>query len=205
MKKLLLVLSLFIAIESQAVVLINVSQFPNITLPGTNYLILFTQPGVTNYNMNILQFENWLATEPTFLTVLSSNLNVNSTNWPSQTVSPNYIFTNTVSWWTTNVNFTSAAVYNPSPITSSRLMVSNSSSLYITNTLPFNAYSLSKGAVVSQAIVAPTSVLDIRIDYFNGAYYVEDYGKNNATLVSLTTNTASGQVFMTNGVLYVHP
>lgn len=206
MKKLLISLALCSVISAKAVVLINVSALPNVSVPGgANWLIMFTQPGVTNYNMTITQFETWLANDTNFLNVLSTNLNVAglSTNWPTQTYSGNVVWTNTTCFTNVGVNFTSSSVFNPSPIYKASLMISNSAATSITNTLPFTAYSLSLGTNVTQAVVLPGSVLELQYTYYNGIYYVKDYGKNNSTLAQLAGSTNSGAVYFTNGVITI--
>ena len=205
MKKLLLIISLFSAVQSQALTITSISQLQEVTTAPTNWLFLITRPNVANYKWSVLQFENWLAKEPTFVSTLATNLNITgaATNFTTQTYSPNVLFTNTVSWWATNASFVSISPFTPNPVFSARLVISNTAASTITNTLPFTAYSISLGTNVTKVLVLGLSVLDLQFDSYNGVYYVKDYGKNNSTLSQIANSTNSGSIYITNGVITI--
>ena len=61
-------------------------------------------------------------------------------------------------------------------------------------------------SVVSQAVLPTNGVLDLKVNYYGGTYYIEDYGKNNSTLYGLATNNVgSGHLVITNGVISIAP
>lgn len=207
MKKLIILLSL-LTTQCYGITIIKISQFPNTNNPSTNWLIVLASTGDTNYNMTLSDFSTWLATNSFFTSSLLNNINIPfgspQTNFTTQTYSPNAIWTNTVAWWSTNANFTSVSIYNPGPVFNARLVITNSAASSITNTLAFTAYSYSLGTNITKTIIPSGSILDMQFDYYNGTYYIKDYGKNNSTLYQLATNAINGTLHVTNGVLFIY-
>lgn len=209
MKKLLTLLLLITLKCAAALTITPIGLFPNTSTLQTNWLFLVTVAPTpttgTNYNMSVLQFESWIANDPNFTSFLKGNTNLSltgsSTNFTTQTVSPNVIFTNTESQWTTNQSFTSSFTFSPGPVWSAHLVYSNSSSASnIICTLPATMYSLSLGTNVTQAIIQTNSMLDLIVDYYNGSYIIKDYGINNNNLYQIANVSGHGFLFLTNGV-----
>lgn len=120
---------------------------------------------------------------------------VGATTPAISTNGPVLYWTNNVasSFWITNANFNLAQVGLPSSNQySSQFIISNSSSLSITSTLPFTAYSISMATNVVGAVVPPGTALALAFfDNPNGVIYVVDNGQNNPALLSLAAAVGS--------------
>lgn len=211
MKKTILILTLCSSINLfGAATLTPIASFPHTNRLDGDYRFVVAIPAVTNFNISASELSIWMATNPDFTITFTSNakftnpLGLAYTNgFNTQTNSPDAIFTNTVAWWTTNSSFSSGLPFNAGPVFDARLMISNSAATAITNTLPFTAYSLSLATNVTKAVIAAGSMLDLRYSYYNGIYYVEDYGKNSTNLTATAALSGSGAVYYTNGVFTV--